>query len=281
MEHLQWIDEPGPLEHPVLVVAFEGWNDAGDAASTAATQLRDRFDAEKIAEIDPEPFYDFSETRPMIELDEGGRQIVWPANELWLARRFDGHRDLLVLTGIEPQLRWRTFCGLVTGMAAELGVELVVSLGALIAEVAHSRPTTIYGASDDDELCLRYDLTPSSYEGPTGIVGVLLDATIRAGFDSVSLWATVPTYVPHAPNPKAALALLERLAELLTVPMTMTALEIAAASYERQVSELVEDDDETREYVATLEQAYDEQLRAGDGDELISELEQFLRDQDG
>ncbi len=280
MDHLHWIDEPTELTRPVLVVAFEGWNDAGDAASTAASQLRDRFDAELIGEIDPEAFYDFSATRPMIELDDGGRTITWPANELWLARSFDGHRDLLVLTGIEPQLRWRTFCAEITQMAGTLGVELVVSLGALIAEVAHSRPTTIYGASDDDELCLRYDLRPSSYEGPTGIVGVLLDATIRAGLDSVSLWATVPTYVPHATNPKAALALIERLSELLSVPMITTALEIAAASYERQVSELVADDDETRDYVATLEQAYDEQLSPEDGDELISELEQFLRDQD-
>ncbi len=293
MEHLRWTvpesDRP-TLHRPVLVVAFEGWNDAGDAATTAVERIGDQVDAVKVAGIDPEPFYDFSATRPFVRLDEGGgRRIEWPANDL-LAAAFDrdgdeagdaapAPHDLIVLRGVEPQLRWRTFAGEIAEFAAEAGVELVVSLGALIADVAHSRPTTVFGTSADPALCDRLDLEPSNYEGPTGIVGVLHDACRQAGVGSVSLWGSVPSYVPHATSPKAALALLDRFGTLTGVPILGGDLVEEAADYERQIDELVDADDETATYVRDLERRYDESMGPDSGDNLISELEEFLREQ--
>ncbi|MGH1506044.1 MAG: PAC2 family protein [Acidimicrobiales bacterium] len=293
MEHLRWTipesDRP-VLHRPVLVVAFEGWNDAGDAATTAVERIGDQVEATKVAGIDPEPFYDFNATRPFVRIDgEGGRRIEWPANDLKFAA-FDrdgdaagdaapARHDLIVLRGVEPQLRWRTFAGEIAEFAAEAGVELVVSLGALIADVAHSRPTTVFGTSADPTLCARLDLEPSNYEGPTGIVGVLHDACRQAGVGSVSLWASVPSYVPHASSPKAALALLDRFGTLAGLPILGGDLVEEAADYERQIDELVEADDETAAYVRDLERRYDESMGPDSGDNLISELEQFLREQ--
>ncbi len=265
------------MRSPILIAAFEGWGDAGDAATTAARHVRDRLGGEVIAGIDAEPFYDFTSTRPYVRLEGSDRHIDWPANEIAAVQIPTSTHDLLVLVGIEPQLQWRTFTNQILSLIDEYNVELVISLGALIADVVHSRPARVYSSGYDPELNEKLDLEPSTYEGPTGIIGVLHDALRTHGTPSLSLWGTVPQYVPHATSPKAALALVERVSQLLELTIPTTALEIGAAAYERQISELVEDNDETRDYVAQLEAAYDS-LMPEDGASLIEELEQYLRD---
>lgn len=280
VEAIRWSQRPR-LRRPVLLAAFEGWNDAADAATTALKYLAQRWGARPFADIDPEEFYDFTSTRPQVRLDDGQqREIVWPANELWHASVPDTSVDVIVLVGVEPQMKWRTFCQQIIAVARAYDTQMVVTLGALLAEVPHSRPVAVHGTAYDPEVTARLDLEPSGYEGPTGIVGVFHDACQRAGLPSASLWAAVPTYVPGAPSPKAALALVERTAELLQVPLVTTDLEIASASYERQISELVEADEETAEYVARLESRYDdEDDDFPTGESLVEEVERFLRDQ--
>ncbi|MCB1002768.1 MAG: PAC2 family protein [Acidimicrobiales bacterium] len=277
---LRWTTRPR-LRRPAMICAFEGWNDAGDAASSAARYLAERWELRPFADLDPEEYFDFTTTRPRVRLDEGHqREVVWPANDLLAGSIPGADRDVIVLSGTEPQLRWRTFCGHLTEVAQAFEAEIVVTLGALLAEVPHSRPVSVIGTAVDDALIDRLGLARSSYEGPTGIVGVLQDACARAGLPAASLWAAVPTYVPGAPSPKAALALVERTCELLDVALATTDLEIASASYERQIDELVDEDDETAGYVADLEARYD----AGEVEEeltdvssLVEEVERFLR----
>jgi proteasome assembly chaperone (PAC2) family protein len=278
LDHVIW-HRRGRLRDPILIAAFEGWNDAGDAASTAARHLREAWDLDLVAELDPEEFYSFTDTRPHVTFDEGGlRRIEWPANRFW-SGEVPGHdRDVVVLEGIEPNLRWRTFGEHVTGVASELGVGLVVTLGALLTDIPHTRPTSVIGTADSAALISRLDLRPSSYEGPTGIVGALHQSCTAAELDSISLWASVPSYVPGSTSPKAALALLERVGQLLDSTVPVTELEIASADYERQLDELVQDDEESSTYVAELERAFDEQALHGDGSLLIDEVERFLRD---
>lgn len=260
-----------------MVAAFEGWNDAGDAASGAVRYLLDRHGGELIAEIDPEEFFDFTTTRPQVEFDdEGHRRISWPTTEIHAAH-LPGGTDVVVLIGTEPQLRWRTFSDQVTGVARQLGCRLVVLLGALVAEVPHSRPVPVVGSVSDPELEVTLGLSPSAYEGPTGITGVLSAACRDAGQPSASLWAAVPTYVPTAPSPKAALALLERTTGLLGLWVPTTELEIAAAAYERQVTELVEEDEETSAYVAGLEERHDDEDEETGARSLVEEVERYLR----
>ena len=264
----------------MLIMAFEGWNDAGDAASMATSHLADRFDAEPIASIDAEPFFDFSSTRPMVRLDgDGRRRIDWPTNEFRFAHLPDGTRDVIILTGIEPQLKWQTFSKEIVSLAKVLKVGLVVTLGALIADVTHSRPITVYGTSHDRALCEQLELEPSTYEGPTGIVGVVHHEFQKANIASMSLWAAIPSYVPHAPSPKAALALVERVGDLLAAPTVDSSLVSQAEDYVEQIDALVADDDETREYVLQLEQHYDASMRPESTAELIEELEKYLKDQ--
>jgi proteasome assembly chaperone (PAC2) family protein len=265
------------LRDPILIAAFEGWGDAGDAATSAARHVRDRLTGEPFAQIEAEIFYDFTATRPSVRIDDDGRRIEWPANEFSAALVPANPHDIVVLLGVEPHLRWKAFTDQVVAMVDELGVKLVVTLGALIADVVHSRPAMVYTSGYDPELNERLDLEPSTYEGPTGIVGVLHDALRSHGSPSLSLWGTIPGYVPNATSPKAALALVERVSQLLELPIPTTALEIGAAAYERQISELVDDSDETRAYVAQLEQTYDS-MRPESGAALIEELEQYLRD---
>ena len=213
LEHVQWHRRP-TLRDPLLIAAFEGWNDAGDAATTAARHLRDTWELDLVAELDPEEFYSFTDTRPLVRFDDGGlRQIDWPTNQFWAGEVPGKDRDVLVLEGIEPNLRWRTYGEQITGVAHELGVEMVVTLGALLTDIPHTRPTSVIGTADDPELVSRLDLRPSQYEGPTGIVGALHEACRTAGLDSISLWGSVPSYVPGSTSPKAALALVERLEE--------------------------------------------------------------------
>ena len=253
VDHVLWQDHP-QLRRPVLVAAFEGWNDAADAASTAARYLGERWSGRTFATLDPEEFYDFSSTRPQVHLAEGiTREIVWPTNTFMAATLPGSQRDAVVFLGVEPQLKWRTFCSEITGVARELGVEMVVTLGALLADVAHTRPVRVTGTAADPELVRRLGLERSRYEGPTGIVGVLHDACNRADIPSASLWAAVPHYVAATPSPKATLALVERTTALLASPLTTTDLEIAAASYERQITEVVEADEDVRDYVERLE----------------------------
>ena len=278
LDHVRWSGQP-LLNRPVLIIAFEGWNDAGDAASTAVRHLGDRWGARPFATIDPEIFYDFTTTRPQVRLSSSGdRQIEWPVNTVSSVEVSD---DLHVITlvGTEPQLRWRTFCSQVIGLAKLLDVRLVMTVGALLSEVPHTRPTPVYGAAYDDELTTEMGLMPSRYEGPTGIVGVLHNAFAEAGVPSASLWAAVPTYVPSAPSPKAALALVERAARMLHVDVDIDELVAETRVYEEQISELVEADEESRDYVEQLEGSYDD----GEGIEdesfrLIEEVERYLRD---
>jgi proteasome assembly chaperone (PAC2) family protein len=280
VEHVTWHSRP-ELSDPVVIAAFEGWNDAGDAASTAARYLVDRWDAELVAEVDPEEFYDFQSTRPQVRLDDDGRrEIVWPATEIYAATIPGGHGDALIIVGHEPQLRWKTYCAALVDVARQGPARLVVTLGALLAEVPHTRPTPVVGTAYEVDSVAGIDLQPSSYEGPTGIVGVLHDACRTAGFRTASLWATVPSYVPGAPSPKAALALIERTAAMLETWVPTTDLEIASASYERQVSELVDADEETAAYVTSLEERQDDAPGVlPTAESIAEEVERFLREQ--
>ncbi|HEX4903056.1 MAG TPA: PAC2 family protein [Acidimicrobiales bacterium] len=277
MEHLRWHLRP-QLDRPVVVAAFEGWNDAGDAASSAVRWFVDRWDASPFADIDPEVFFDFTSTRPEVRIEEDTRVIDWPSNEFSSATLPGSGRDLVLLQGVEPQLRWRTFADLVIEVARTSDASMVVTLGALLAEVPHSRPVNVSGTAYDDGVVTRLGLAPSQYQGPTGIVGVLHDRCRTAGLESASLWATVPTYVPGAPSPKATLALVEKTAELLGEGVLTTDLEIAASSYERQINALVDDDEETQAYVAALEQRHDEEADRTPTGDLVEEVERFLRE---
>ncbi len=271
------------LTRPVLVAAFRGWNDGGQAASMAGAYLAKAWSAARFAEIDPEGFYDFQATRPMVSLVEGvTRKVDWPDNALYHARLPERRRDVVLLLGIEPNLRWRTFTGLITGLASELGVELVVSLGALLADVPHTRPAPVTGSASDPKLVEELGLQASRYEGPTGIVGVLHDACRQAEIPSVSLWAAVPHYVSLAPSPRGALSLCQRLGRILDVTIDTGELEEASERYSEQVSEAVSSDAETAAYVEELEQRVDtiEELDIPSGDSLAAELTRFLRERE-
>jgi predicted ATP-grasp superfamily ATP-dependent carboligase len=282
---LRMLQQP-TLVRPVLIASFRGWNDGAQGATLAGGYLAKTWDAERFADIDPEGFFDFQTTRPHVSLVDGvTRRIQWPETAFYHSRIDGLDRDAVLLLGVEPALRWRTFTGLITGLAKELGVELVVSLGSLLADVPHSRPAPVTGSASDPELVDRLGLQTSRYEGPTGIVGVLHDACRRVGIPSVSLWAAVPHYVSLTPSPRAALALCERLGELLGTEIPTDELSQAVEGYVEQVSEAVAADAETAAYVEELEQRADaidpEELPSGDA--LAAELTRFLRqrEQDG
>jgi proteasome assembly chaperone (PAC2) family protein len=272
------------LERPVLIAAFRGWNDGGQGASLAGGYLAKAWEAEQFADIDPEEFFDFQATRPLVSLEEGStRKIDWPENAFYHARPPELDRDAVLLLGVEPNLRWRTFTGVVTDFAADLGVELVVTLGSLLADVPHTRPSPVTGAATDPKLVEELGLQQSRYEGPTGVVGVLHDACRRAGLQSASLWAAVPHYVQLTPSPRAALALCERLGGLLGGEIDTRDLAKAAVAYEEQVSAAVASDEETAAYVADLERRSDTMMAEGElptGDTLAAELTRFLRERD-
>jgi proteasome assembly chaperone (PAC2) family protein len=275
------------LRRPVLVAAFRGWNDGGQGASLAAGYLAKHWGGERFAEIDPENFFDFQATRPHVSLVEGQtRHIEWPENAFYHAAIPGADRDALILLGVEPNYRWRAFTELVIGLARDVGVELVVTLGALLADVPHTRPAPVTGAATDPQLVEELGLQLSRYEGPTGIVGVLHDACRAAGLRSVSLWSAVPHYVSLAPSPRAAKALCTRLADLLGTPIDMTELDEAEADYASQVSEAVASDPDTQAYVEELEQRADtiESFAEGgelpSGESLAAELTRFLRERE-
>jgi predicted ATP-grasp superfamily ATP-dependent carboligase len=272
------------LEHPIMIAAFRGWNDGGQAASLAGGYLAKLWQAERFAEIDPENFFDFQATRPHVSLEQGlTRKIDWPATVFYHGRPSGMERDAVLLLGVEPNLRWRTFTELIVGFAKELGVELVVTLGALLADVPHTRPCPVTGTATDKQLVERLGLSASRYEGPTGIVGVLHDTLSRHGVPSASFWAAVPHYVSLTPSPKAALALCDRLRDLLGAPLDTGELAEAADDYSEQVSEAVASDPDTASYVEELEQRADtlaEEANLPSGDTLAAELTQFLRDRE-
>jgi len=272
------------LTHPVLITAFRGWNDGGQGASLAGGYLAKTWSAARFAEIEPEGFFDFSSTRPHVSLIDGEtRQIEWPDNAFYHATIPGLERDAVLMLGIEPSLRWKTFAGLITGLAHDLGVEFVVTLGSLLADVPHTRPSPVTGGATDPELIERLGLQRSRYEGPTGIVGVLHDVCSRAALPAVSLWAAVPHYVSLAPSPRAALALCNRLADILDTKIETSELDEAAERYSEQVSEAVASDDETAAYVAELEQRADviaDEEDLPSGDSLAAELTRFLRERE-
>ena len=305
MEHVRWVAEPA-LRTPTVIAAFTGWNDAGDAASNAVRHLVEGWGAQVLAEIDPEEFTDFATVRPHVRLADGfTRTIVWPTVGLWSASLPGG--DVIIVLGPEPALRWRLFTDQIVGVAQRYDSRLVLTLGALLADVAHTKPVHLIGTATDQDLIDRFDLQRSRYEGPTGIVGVLHDACAKANLQSASLWAAVPAYASQVPSPKASLALVSRACEMLGTPPPVGALAREALEYESRVTGIVDDDDDLLGYVARLESMADlddddvmgsqlsddddDDVSAGgelgedalptevDSDQLVAELERFLRDQ--
>jgi predicted ATP-grasp superfamily ATP-dependent carboligase len=272
------------LERPVLIAAFRGWNDGGQGASLAGAYLARAWAAQPFASIDAESFYDFQATRPMVSLVDGDiRRIDWPENTFLHAPLPGAGRDAIILLGVEPNLRWKSFSELIAGLAADLNTDMVITLGSLLADVPHTRPAPVTGSATDPELVERLGLQASRYEGPTGIVGVLHDACNQKGIQSASLWAAVPHYVSLTPSPRAAKALVDRLADLLGADVDTQELDEAAEAYQSQVSEAVASDSETSAYVEELERRVDEladEMDLPSGDAIAAELTQFLRERD-
>ena len=267
-----------------MIAAFRGWNDGGQGASLGAAYLAKQWSAARFAEIDPESFFDFQSVRPHVSLVDGEtRRIDWPDNGFFHASVPDANRDAVLLLGIEPSMRWKTFSGLVLQLAQELEVEMLVTFGSLLADVPHTRPAPVTAAATDPQLVAELGLDASRYEGPTGIVGVVHDGCKAAGIPSVSLWAAVPHYVSLAPSPRAALSLVRRFGELMQLGIDVRELEQAADEYAEQVSEAVSTDAETAAYVEELEQRVDSLARESDlpsGDTLAAELTRFLRERE-
>ncbi len=272
------LEDVPELDRPVMIAAFEGWNDAGEAATAVIDHLVDVWDAEAVAALDPEDYYDFQVNRPRVLLEDGRRRISWRTTRILVATNTTLGRDVVLVQGIEPSFRWRGFTIEVMEFAQDLGVQAFYSLGALMADVAHTRPIPVTATSDDEDVMHRYDLEQSRYEGPTGIVGVLADAATQSGIPSLSCWAAVPHYAGHSPSPKATEALLSKLEELLDAPIPHGDLADGAHAWERGINELAETDDEVAEYVQSLEQAQDTaDLPEASGDAIAREFERYLR----
>jgi proteasome assembly chaperone (PAC2) family protein len=283
-DHLLFEGDLPELRSPVLVCAFAGWNDGAGSATTAVAAIAASLDARPVASIDPEDFYDFQVNRPTIRMTEGQtREVDWPTNVFLAAQAPGAERDLVLLSGVEPNNRWRTFAEAVLAAAERFEVEMMVSLGALIADVAHTRPVPITGLASDPELVERLNLSRSSYEGPTGIVGVIHDACRQRGLVSASLWAAIPHYVATVPNPKAALALLRRLESFTGIAIEASELEDSAGQFEEQINRAVEGNPEITELVRQLEEAQEDEPELGgevpSGDALAREFQRFLRQQ--
>ena len=297
MDHVRWMAQP-TLQRPTIIAAFTGWNDAGDAASNSVRHLIEAWNAQPLAEIDPEEFTDFATVRPHVRLTGGmTRSIVWPTVGLWSASTPGG--DVILVLGPEPALRWRLFGEQIVTAAQRFGASMLLTLGALLADVPHSRPVQLMGTATDQTMIDRFDLQRSRYEGPTGIVGVLHDAFAHTDLPSASLWAAVPAYASQVPSPKAALALVERACEMLGCPASTARLVADAGEYDARVSAFVGDDDDLIGYVSRLESLADngelddddddEDDEVGgnepiddtrlNSDELMAEVERFLRDQ--
>jgi predicted ATP-grasp superfamily ATP-dependent carboligase len=278
MAEIVWSERP-QLHDPVMVCAFKGWNDAGEAASAALSFIHDHFDSRQVGEIDPEDYYDFTAVRPMVRLNEGRtREIDWPQNTISVASVPGADGDLVMLQGVEPSLRWRAFTATVLDIARELGVRMVITLGALLADVPHSRPVAITGIASDESLVEKLGYERTSYQGPTGIVGVLHHACADSGMPSASLWASVPHYVAATPNPKVALSLVRAFEGSAGLAVDAGELEEAAEDYERQVNAAVTSDPEVKAFVERLESAMDEVEAETPSEERIPSAETIARD---
>jgi proteasome assembly chaperone (PAC2) family protein len=280
-DELQWLGDPPELRAPILLTAFAGWNDAGDAATYAVQTLINAWSPSPFAELDPEMFFDFTETRPLVSLDPTGqRSLEWPENVFHAHRMPTQDHDVVLLLGTEPQLRWRTFCGHILTVAERLNVSCLVTLGALLADVPHTRDPMLSGYVSTSRLLPQLQqlgVKMSSYEGPTGIVGVLADAWRATGKPTVSLWGNVPHYISATPNPQIALALLRRVAILLGTTLPVSVLENHARAFNLQVDEALKSDPEALEYVRQLEQQHPPEAPSEDAPGLIEALEEFLR----
>jgi proteasome assembly chaperone (PAC2) family protein len=267
------------LVNPLMIAAFEGWNDAGDAATAAVEHLEAVWGATPLAALDPEDYYDYQVNRPMVSVDEDGTRVVtWPTTRISFARLPELGRDVVLVRGIEPNMRWQSFANEILSVCHELGVEMVVTLGALLADSPHTRPVPVSGTSSDDALSRSLNLEPSRYEGPTGIVGVVQDACTRAGVPALSIWAAVPHYVAQPPCPKATLALLRHIEDLLDVPIPLGELPEDARAWERGVDDLAAEDGEVAEYVRSLEEVKDvADAPEASGDAIAREFERYLR----
>ena len=266
-----------------MLAAFEGWNDAGDAASMAVEHLALTWDATELGALEPDDYYDFQVSRPTVRLVDGiSREVDWPTTRFTTCTMPGSGRDLVLVRGIEPNMRWRSFCAEIVEKAHELGVGTVITLGALLADTPHTRPVPVTGTSFDKASAQRYRLQRSRYQGPTGIVGILQDACVRAGLPAISFWAAVPHYVSQPPAPKATIALLQRVEEVLDVEVPLGSLPEQAEKWERTVSERADEDDEVREYVKALEEAGDAEteLEEASGDEIAADFERYLRRRD-
>ncbi len=276
------------LRSPILIAAFEGWNDAGEAASMAAKHIIERWKAPKIATIEPEHFYDFISTRPVVGFNvHHQRTLSWPSNSFYTCVLDEGEHDIIIFLGVEPNLKWRTFCEQVIDAAKLLGVSQVITLGSLLSDVLHNRPVEVYGSSSDEDIQAKLKLKPSDYQGPTGIVGVLGTQSRDAGLSAVSLWSAVPSYVSATPSPKASLALVKEVSAFLDISVFATDLELAAETYEREVAEFVAEDDDMSKFVSELEDewerrgaldAKDLSELADDSEALLAEVENYLRE---
>ena len=271
-------DLPTLTDH-VVVVAFEGWNDAGDAATGAVEHLELIWDASPLAALDPEDYYDFQVNRPTVSLVGGiSRRVEWPTTRISWARPPGAERDVVLIRGIEPNMRWRGFCEELVALCQELDVQTVVALGALLADTPHTRPTPVTGSAYDAESAARWGLETSRYEGPTGILGVFQDACVQAGLPAVSFWAAVPHYVSQPPSPRATVALLQRVEEVLELAVPLGALPQQAEDWVKTVDEMANEDDEVVEYVRSLEErATEVDLSQANGDSIAKEFERYLR----
>jgi len=276
------LEDVPELTDPVLIAAFEGWNDAADAATGTVEHLENVWNGTPLVALDPEDYYDFQVNRPIVTLVDGvTRRITWPTTRISVARPPDSDRDVVLLRGIEPNMRWRGFCSDLLGVCQELGVKSGVILGALLADSPHTRPVPVMGTTADPELSERLGLQRSRYEGPTGIVGVFTDACSQAGLAAVSFWAQVPHYVAQPPCPKATLALLRRVEDLLDMTIPLGDLPESARAWERGVDKLAEEDAEVAEYVQSLEQREAEtDLPEASGEAIAREFERYLRRRD-
>ncbi|MGH3980259.1 MAG: PAC2 family protein [Pseudonocardiaceae bacterium] len=268
------------LTAPVLVAAFEGWNDAGDAASTAIEHLELSWDARPLAEVDPEDYYDFQVARPTTKLIDGiTRRVEWPTTRLAVCRPPGSDFDVVLVHGIEPNMRWRAFCAELLRYVEDLGITTVVTLGALLADTPHTRPVPVTGTSYDATSAARFKLERSKYEGPTGIVGVFQDSCVQAGVPAISFWAAVPHYVSAPPSPKATLALLHRVEEVLDLEVPLGGLPEQSEEWEATVSEMAEEDEEVASYVRALEERGDTEISMTEasGDAIAADFERYLR----
>ncbi len=275
-------DDVQDLVSPVVIAAFEGWNDAADAASGLVDHLMEQWKAEVIGAIDPEEFYDFQVNRPVISTDHNGhRRLAWPTTRIAVARPAELDRDIILVRGIEPSMKWRQFCAELLAACDDLGAELVVTLGALLADTPHTRPIPVTGTATEPELVDRLDLEQSTYEGPTGIVGVFHDACTQLDIPAVAYWAAVPHYVAQPPCPKATLALLGQLEELFQAPMPLGDLIDDSKAWERGVDELAAEDEDVADYVRALEETRDTaDLPEASGEAIAREFERYLKRRD-